>query len=56
MHPTEQAAKHLHARLGVAEHLARCYVVYRQRKQGWRVTVIRLSDGLTATTFVKEAA
>lgn len=45
-----QVADELHAKLGVSEAAARCMMI--RDKRGWRVTVIRLSDGTTMTRRV----
>lgn len=43
-------AEEMHRTLGVEEAAARCVMI--QTPRGWRVTVIRLSDGVTSTRTV----
>ena len=45
-----KVAEELHRALGVEEQAAWCTMVYSPK--GSRVTVIRLSDGMTRTRFV----
>jgi len=47
----ESKAAELHAALGVEEHHARCTIVPTS-DHGYRITVIRLSDGATRTAKV----
>lgn len=47
----EEAVKMLHARLEVPEHKARCTLSHR--KDGTRIVVQRLSDGMSASEFVR---
>ena len=47
----EEAVKMLHARLEVPEHKARCTLAHR--KDGTRIVVQRLSDGMSASEFVR---
>lgn len=46
----EEAARMLHAHLAVPEHKARCILTHR--KDGTRVVVQRLADGMSASHYV----
>lgn len=58
MRPWEDAyalAKQLMSRLNTTEAESQQLITRREgRKAGWRVTVVRLSDAMTATAFLRD--